>query len=114
MNTILLENSDFTAPGRVVLSDYRLEHMRKVLKSAPGSRCKVGLMGGNLGTGEVLTIDAESAELQITLDTPPPAELDLVLACAMQRPQTYKKVLHIAVGTGKFGLSNKTVNVNAV
>lgn len=72
MNTILLENSDFTSPGRVVLSDYRLEHMRKVLKSAPGSRCKVGLLGGNLGTGEVLTIDAESAELQITLDTPPP------------------------------------------
>lgn len=100
MNTILLENSDFTAPGRVVLNDYRLEHMRKVLKSAPGSRCKVGLLGGNLGTGEVLTIDAESAELQITLDTPPPAELDLVLACAMQRPQTYKKVLHIAITMG--------------
>ena len=61
MNTILLEKSDFTAPDRVVLNDYRLEHMRKVLKSTPGSRCKVGLLEGNLGTGEVLTIDNTKA-----------------------------------------------------
>ena len=100
MNTILLEKSDFTAPDRVVLTDYRLEHMRKVLKSAPGSCCKVGLLNDKLGTGEVITIDEKAAELCIALDNTPPAPLDVILVCAMQRPQTYKKVLHIAITMG--------------
>ena len=100
MNTILLKKSDFIAADRVILTDYRLEHMRKVLKSAAGSVCKVGLVNDKLGKGEVISIDERSAELRVTLNTAPPAPLDVVLICAMQRPQTYKKVLHTAITMG--------------
>ncbi|MBO5721690.1 MAG: 16S rRNA (uracil(1498)-N(3))-methyltransferase, partial [Lentisphaeria bacterium] len=100
MNTILLEKSDFIAPDTVRLADYRFEHMKKVLKSAPGSFCKVGLLNGNLGRAEVTAINDSAAELSVKLDTPPPQAPDLILACAMQRPQTYKKVLHIAITMG--------------
>ncbi len=100
MNTILLKKNDFIAPDTVKFSDYRLEHMRKVLKSQPGSLCKVGLLNGQLGKGEVITIGDDCAELRLELDTPPPAPLDLILVCAMQRPQTYKKVLHTAITMG--------------
>ncbi len=100
MNTILLKKSDFIDHELVRLSDYRLEHMRKILKSQVGSICKVGLLNELLGHGEVMSIDETSAVLRIALDTPPPPEMDLVLACAMQRPQTYKKVLHIAITMG--------------
>ena len=100
MNTILLKKSDFIAEDRVILTDYRLEHMRKVLKSTAGSVCKVGLVNDKLGKGEVLSISESAAELRVTLDTMPPAPLDVILVCAMQRPQTYKKVLHIAITMG--------------
>ena len=100
MNTILLKKDDFIAPDTVVLSDHRLEHMRKVLKCSSGSICKVGMLNGNLGCGTVRSISPENAELNVELNTPPPPELDLILACAMQRPQTYKKVLHIAITMG--------------
>ncbi|MBE6379588.1 MAG: 16S rRNA (uracil(1498)-N(3))-methyltransferase [Lentisphaerae bacterium] len=100
MNTILLEKSDFIAPEVVKLSGARHEHMRKVLKSAPGSSCKVGLLDDLLGVGEVLQIDDRSVEMRVVLNTPPPPPVDLILACAMQRPQTYKKVLHIAITMG--------------
>ena len=100
MNTILLEKKDFITADTVALTDYRLEHMRKVLKSTSGSICKVGLLNDKLGHGEVLDINEKSVTLRVTLDTPPPPALDVVLACAMQRPQTYKKVLHIAITMG--------------
>lgn len=100
MNTILLKKSDFITPDTVKLIDYRFEHMQKVLKSKVGSTCKVGLLNDKLGKGEVTAIDKNSAELVVTLDTLPPEPLDLILVCAMQRPQTYKKVLHTAITMG--------------
>ena len=100
MNTILLKNEDFITSDTVKLTGYRLEHMRKVLKSQPGSLCKVGLLNGKLGKGEVLNISDGHAALKVSLDTLPPEPLDLVLVCAMQRPQTYKKVLHTAITMG--------------
>ncbi len=100
MNTVLLKKSDFIAPDRVILTDYRLEHMRKVLKSQIGSFCKVGLLNDKLGRGEVINISETATELRVTLEEMPPAPLDVILVCAMQRPQTYKKVLHIAITMG--------------
>ena len=100
MNTILLEKSDFIAPDTVTISGSRFEHMKKVLKCVPGSTCKVGLLNGNLGTGKVLAAGEQSFEVAVQLNMPVPEPLDLVLACAMQRPQTYKKVLHIAITMG--------------
>ena len=61
MNTILLKKSDFIAPDRVILSDYRFEHMQKVLKSQVGSSCKVGLLNDKLGKGEVVVINGHRA-----------------------------------------------------
>ena len=100
MNTILLEKSDFIAPDTVTISGSRFEHMKKVLKCAIGSTCKVGLLNDKLGTGKVIAADDKAFEVSVQLDTEPPAALDLVLACAMQRPQTYKKVLHTAITMG--------------
>lgn len=100
MNTILLEKSDFTDHGTVKVSGDHYEHMKKVLKCVPGSICKVGLLNGNLGSGEVTGVNSDSYEMTVTLNTPPPQPLDLILCIAMQRPQTYKKVLHIAVTMG--------------
>ncbi|MBE6369285.1 MAG: 16S rRNA (uracil(1498)-N(3))-methyltransferase [Lentisphaerae bacterium] len=100
MNTILLEKSDFIAPDVVCIADSRAEHMRKILKCRIGSTCKVGLLNDQLGTGEVLALDDKTAQMRVNLTTPAPPVTDLVLACAMQRPQTYKKVLHIAITMG--------------
>ncbi len=100
MNTILLENTDFIAPGIARIAERRLEHMRNVLKSTPGSFCKVGLLGDRLGTAKVLRIDGDCAELQVMLDTPPPPPLEIILAAALPRPQTYRKILHSAISMG--------------
>ena len=100
MNTILVEKADFIAPEIVRITGSKLEHMRKVLKCTPGSVCKTGFLGGKLGKGQVLQINEQYAELQVEFTEMPPPPLDLVLACALPRPQTYKKVLHIAITMG--------------
>ena len=49
---------------------------------------------------ELLSLNAEQAELQISLDTPPPAKLPLTLLLAVPRPKMLKRVLQTVASMG--------------
>lgn len=108
MNLLLLEDGDFIAPDRVRLQGRRLQHLREVHRAECGDSLRVGRLGGLMGRGELHSLNAAQAELQISLDTPPPAKLPLTLLLAVPRPKMLKRVLQTvsAMGVARLVLLN--------
>lgn len=100
MNLLLLEDADFVGVDRVRLSGRRLKHLHEVNRAEAGDRLRVGRLGGLMGEGQLLSLDAEQAELQVCLDQPPPAKLPLTLVLALPRPKMLKRVLQTVSAMG--------------
>jgi RsmE family RNA methyltransferase len=100
VNLLLLEPGERGPDGRVRLSGRRHQHALEILGVAPGDSLAVGEIGGRIGTGRVLGIDAEGLELEVSLHSEPPAPLPVALALALPRPPTLRKVLQQATALG--------------
>ena len=100
MNLLLLLDEDFIAPDRARLSGRRLAHAREVLGARPGDTLKVGRLGGPMGTGRILKLDADALELDVSLDQEPPAKLPLTLLLALPRPKVLDRCLQSAAALG--------------
>ena len=103
MNLMLLEKTDFSDDGVAEIGGRRFVHAMEILKMAERSgECKAGIVGGRIGRAVLLAVDAKREVMQLRFEPqrdPPPA-LPLVLLCAMQRPLTFRKVIHAAVSMG--------------
>lgn len=93
MNLLLLEDDDFVATDRVQLSGRRLKHLLEVHRAEAGDSLRVGRLNGPMGMGQLLNLDAERAELSVTLDQTPPGKLPLTLLLALPRPKMLRRVL---------------------
>ncbi len=101
MNTLLLAPEEVAADGRVRLAgDRRVAHVRTVHRAAAGDTLRVGVLGGKLGTGRVLGLDAQGLELAVTLDREPPPPLPLALVLALPRPKVVRRVLQAVTTLG--------------
>ena len=100
MNLILLYKTDFVSSDTVFLTGQRFEHLRKILRVEQGTCVKVGLLNGLLGTGEVIELNCDNIKLRVKLTDKAPEALPLTLICALQRPQTMKKVLQAVIAYG--------------
>jgi RsmE family RNA methyltransferase len=103
MNIILLEphELDGRTPARVVLGGRRAKHIATVHRATEGKQLRVGVIGGNVGTGTVVSVSAERVELEVALGDAPPPPVDCTLAIALPRP----RVLHRVVGSAAaFGI----------
>jgi RsmE family RNA methyltransferase len=100
MNLLLLEDADFVAADRAVLEGRRLKHLHEVHRAETGDQLRVGRLGGAMGRGTLLALDAQHAELQVELDQPPPAKLPLTLLLALPRPKMLKRVLQTVAAMG--------------
>ena len=100
MNLLLLEAADFVAADRVILRDRRLTHIQEVHRAEAGGHLRVGLLGGKMGQGRLLRLDADEAELQIDLQQPPPAKLPITLLLALPRPKMLRRVLQTVACMG--------------
>ena len=100
MNLLLLEASDFVAADRVILRDRRLTHIQEVHRAEAGEHLRVGLLGGEMGQGRLLRLDANEAELKIELNQPPPAKLPITLLLALPRPKMLRRVLQTVACMG--------------
>ncbi|WP_339529414.1 16S rRNA (uracil(1498)-N(3))-methyltransferase [Pseudomonas mucidolens] len=100
MNLLLLEQADFIEADRVILRDRRLVHMQEVHRAAVGDSLRVGQIDGLMGNAELLRLEAGEAELQISLDQPPPAKLPLTLLLALPRPKMLRRVLQTVAAMG--------------
>ncbi len=100
MNLVLLFPQDFIAPGQVCLRDYRLTHIQQVHQATVGDQLTVGLLNGDIGTGCILSIEAESLVMDIDLQSPPPQPLPLILIVALPRPKMLKRILQTCATMG--------------
>ncbi len=100
MNLLLLEDGDFIAACTVQLSGRRLKHLLEVHRVAVGDSLRVGRIGGLMGQGQVIQLDAQSATLEVSVDQPPPAKLPLTLLLALPRPKMLRRVLQTVSSMG--------------
>ena len=108
MNLILLQACDFIAPDRVALRGRRHQHIQQVHRASTGDLLRVGLEGGDIGQGKVISIDTDTVELQVELQRPAPSALPLTLVLALPRPKMLKRVIqHVtALGVKRLYLVN--------
>nr|WP_269061503.1 16S rRNA (uracil(1498)-N(3))-methyltransferase [Stutzerimonas kunmingensis] len=97
---LLLDAADFVADDRVLLRDRRLTHLQQVHRAEAGEQLRVGRVGGNMGSGQLLRLDAREAELQVSFDQPPPAKLPVTLLLALPRPKMLRRVLQTVAAMG--------------
>ncbi|MDP2242796.1 16S rRNA (uracil(1498)-N(3))-methyltransferase [Pseudomonas sp.] len=100
MNLLLLEDGDFIAADRALLSGRRLKHLHEVHRAAVGDSLRVGRLNGLMGSGQLLRLDANEAELSVKLDLPAPAKLPLTLLLALPRPKMLRRVLQTISAMG--------------
>jgi RsmE family RNA methyltransferase len=100
VNLLLLEDGDLIAADRALLSGRRLKHLHEVHRAAVGDSLRVGRLDGLMGTGQLLRLDANQAELSITLDQCAPAKLPLTLLLALPRPKMLRRILQTISAMG--------------
>ena len=100
MNLLLLEDADFIAADRVRLEGRRLRHLHEVHRAEEGDSLRVGRLGGQMGQGRLLSLEAACAELEVSFDQPPPAKLPLTLLLALPRPKMLRRVFQTVAAMG--------------
>lgn len=110
MNIILAETAELV-DRQLTLTDYRAEHIVKVLRAEIGDRLRVGLINGMRGYGTIVALQKKfpfSVSLDVDLSEPPGALPSLDLILALPRPIMLKRVLSqvTALGVGTIHLIN--------
>ena len=100
MNLLLLQPEDLHPDGTARVSGERLAHLREVLRSGPGRTLRAGVLGGLVGTAEVLALQEGEAVLRVTLDQPPPPRPGVDLVVALPRPKALRRVLAASASMG--------------
>lgn len=100
MNLILLQADDFIAPGHARFSGRRHQHILQVHRANPGDSLRVGLLNGEIGSGEVIALDGNAVELKVELGQLPPAALPLTLILALPRPKMLNRIIQHATALG--------------
>jgi 16S rRNA (uracil1498-N3)-methyltransferase len=100
VNLILVDRDDIARDGTARLGGRRAAHILDVLRASPGDRLQVGLLGGRLGYGEVLSTAAREVTLRISFDRDPPRRSPVDLLLALPRPKILRKVLQAAAAMG--------------
>ena len=100
MNLLLLDDADFVSADRAVLHDRRLKHLHEVHRAENGDTLRVGRLGGWMGEGRLLKLDASEATLEVRFDQPPPAKLPITLLLALPRPKMLRRVLQTIAAMG--------------
>lgn len=99
MNLVLLFDDDFVAPGRVVLRGRRADHVRGVHRAEAGDELVVGVAGGQIGRGRIVSV-ADTVEMEVALDRDPPPPVDVTLVVALPRPKVLNRVVASATSLG--------------
>ena len=100
MNLLLLEPDELSTDGTARLAGARLRHLREVLGAAPGRTLRAGVLGGNLGSAEVLALGETEAVLRVDLDRAPPPRPGVDLVLAMPRPKALRRILAASASMG--------------
>jgi RsmE family RNA methyltransferase len=100
MNLLLLRPEELAPDGTARVAGRRLLHAREVLRAAQGEVLRVGVLGGKIGTGEVLALTESELVLRPILSERPPPRPGVSLLLAMPRPKALRRVLPAIASLG--------------
>jgi RsmE family RNA methyltransferase len=100
MNMLLLDKSDFISQETVAVSGRRFSRLKDFIHIEPGKKIKAGVRNESCGSAEVIEIGEDLVKLTYCKNSEPPPAPPLTLIIALQRPQTFSKVIHSAVTLG--------------
>jgi len=100
MNLLLLRPEELAPDGTARVTGRRLLHAREVLRAAEGDVLRVGVLGGQIGTGHVVELTEQELVLRASLSEPPPPRPGVSLLLAMPRPKALRKVLPAVASLG--------------
>ncbi len=96
MNLLLVEPGELRSDGTCMIFDRRAHHLRTVVGVSVGSTIRAGLLGGAVGTGEVIADDGSMYTVRLSLTEPPSRPLDVELLLAVPRPKVITRTIEIA------------------
>lgn len=100
MNLLLFSAEDRLDRQRIQIRDGRLRHLQQVHRATVGDTLRVGEIDGLMGTGEILTLERDSATLEVSLSDQPPAKLPITLVVALPRPKMLRRILRTTAEMG--------------
>jgi len=102
MNLILLAPEEVTHDRLARVRDpRRLAHLREVHRARPGDRLTLGVEGGGIGRGELLSLDEHEARFALEeMGQPPPPALPVHLVLALPRPRMLARSLEHVTALG--------------
>ena len=99
MNLVLFAEHELIT-GRVILTDRRAEHIRKILGLVSGDTLRVGMINGKMGQGEIFAIDDTSVTIGVRLDREPLPAANVELILALPRPIMLQRIIKQATVLG--------------
>jgi RsmE family RNA methyltransferase len=99
VNLLLVEPAE-VSEGRVVVAGRRATHLREVIGVTTGARVRTGIVGGGVGSAEVLADDGTRITLALAIDGPAPPPLPIELVLAVPRPKVLTRTIEAAASFG--------------
>ena len=99
MNLVLFEKHELDV-DRVILTDRRAKHIRKILGLVVGDTLRIGMVNGKLGQGEIISINDAAVEIRVRLDHDPLPAAHVELILALPRPIMLQRILKQATVLG--------------
>jgi RsmE family RNA methyltransferase len=100
VNLLLVDPAELAADGTCTLRGRRALHLRTVLGARVGSQVRAGVVGGDIGTAELLADDGTAITLRLAATEPAPAPLPIELVLAIPRPKVLTRVVEAAAAFG--------------
>jgi RsmE family RNA methyltransferase len=100
VNLLLLHAHELQSNGGVTLEGRRAEHVHEVLRAQIGQQLRVGIKGGRIGTGEIVTQSKTRCEMLITLTSDPLSRPHIDVIVAIPRPKALKRVIPALASLG--------------
>lgn len=95
MNLLLIDPGELRSDGTCTVFDRRAHHLRTVIGVEVGSTVRAGLLGGAIGTGEVIVDDGSAITFRLSLGEPASRPLDVELLLAVPRPKVITRTIEI-------------------
>ena len=100
MNLLLIYESELVSDSRATVTGSRARDLIEWHEVRPGIEVQVGVENGLIGTARIETVSSTLVELSLSLERRPPPKKDIIAVVAVPRPQTVKKLIHLACTLG--------------
>ena len=99
MNLMLIK-SEHIQNNLTKIVGRQLTHLNEVQRLVKGDTVRVGEVNGAIGTGTIISIDEQTAMIEVNLTLRPPAPLPITVILALPRPKMLRRILQTIAAMG--------------